>query len=297
MKYSASNPPVQCFMRQSTWYKGAGKTTVRGVLWHSTGANNPYISRYVQPDDDAPDRAEMLDLLGVNRNGNDWNHVYREAGVHAWVGKLTDGTISTVQVGPWGKKAWGCGPGSKGSCNNGWIQFEICEDGLTDPVYFGKVYQEAVELTAYLCKLYNLDPLGTVMYSGVKAPVILCHQDSYRIGLGGNHSDVYHWFDRYGKTMDDVRADVAWVMENKEEKELTEKEVRAVVRDELAKAQAELAKAAADKWALPYIETCIQAGVMSNVAPEGEALMIDRPKDPLSRQEAAVMAARMLGQN
>lgn len=209
MKYTSANPPLQCFMRQSTWYKGAGATTVRGVLWHSTGANNTTLKRYVQPDDNATDRAKMLELLGVNKNGNDWNHIYREAGVHAWIGKLASGEVTTVQAGPWDKKAWGCGSGKKGSCNNGWIQFEICEDNLGDPVYFEKVYREAVELTAYLCKLYNLDPQGTVTYNGVKVPVILCHQDSYQLGLGGNHSDVYHWFNRYGKNMQTVRDDVS----------------------------------------------------------------------------------------
>lgn len=221
MKYTSANPPLQCFMRQSTWYKGAGATTVRGVLWHSTGANNTTLKRYVQPDDNAADRAKMLELLGVNKNNNDWNHIYREAGVHAWIGKLASGEVTTVQVGPWDKKAWGCGSGKKGSCNNGWIQFEICEDDLSDPVYFEKAYREAVELTAYLCKLYNLDPQGTVTYGGVKVPVILCHQDSYQLGLGGNHSDVYHWFNRYGKNMQTVRDDVAALLagtnNNKEE--------------------------------------------------------------------------------
>lgn len=212
MKYTNGLPPLQCFMKQSTWYKRSGKTTIRGVLWHSTGANNPTIKRYVQPDDNAPDRAKLLEIIGVNKNGNDWNHIDREAGVHAFVGKLADGTVSTVQTGPWDKKAWGCDAGKKGSCNNGWIQFECCEDSLTDRSYFEAVYQEAVELTAYLCQLYGLDPLGTVKYSGVTVPVILCHQDSYRLGLGGNHADVYPWFNRYGKTMDDVRADVARLM-------------------------------------------------------------------------------------
>lgn len=87
----------------------------------------------------------------------------------------------------------------------------------------------------------------------------------------------------------------------KEEKDLTENEVRAVVRDEvskirdeLARARAEQSKAPADKWALPHIETCIRAGVMSNVAKEGEAPMIDRPKDPPTRQEMAVVAAGIL---
>ena len=80
---------------------------------------------------------------------------------------------------------------------------------LTDRAYFDKVYKEAVELTAYLCKLYGLNPKGTVSYNGVTVPVILCHQDSYQLKLGSNHGDVLHWFKRYGKTMDDVRNDVA----------------------------------------------------------------------------------------
>lgn len=221
MKYASANPPMKCFMRQSTWYKGAGKTTVRGVLWHSTGANNPNLKRYVQPDDNASDKAQMLALLGTNNSRNDWNHSERQAGVHAWVGKLANGDVTSVQVGDWDKKAWGCGSGKKGSCNNGWIQFEICEDKLNDPAYFEKVYREAVELTAYLCKLYNLDPQGTVTYSGVKVPVILCHQDSYRLGLGSNHGDVLHWLPKYGKSMQTVRDDVsallAWANTNKEE--------------------------------------------------------------------------------
>jgi len=190
MKYTDKNPPIQCFMRQSSWYKGAGTVPVRGVLWHSTGANNPWLKRYVQPDDNAPDKAKMLEMLGKNKNGNDWNHISRQAGVHAWIGKLASGEITTIQVGPWDKKAWGCASGPKGSCDNGWIQFEICEDALADRAYFDKVYREAVELTAYLCKLYGLNPKGTVSYNGVTVPVILCHQDSYQLKLGSNHGDV-----------------------------------------------------------------------------------------------------------
>lgn len=113
---------------------------------------------------------------------------------------------------PWDYKPWGCGSGSKGSCNNGWIQFEICEDNLTDKTYFDKIYKEACELTAYLCELYNLDPKGTVTVNGVKVPVILCHADSYNLGLGSNHGDVLHWFSKHGKTMDDVRNDVVALM-------------------------------------------------------------------------------------
>ena len=60
--------------------------------------------------------------------------------------------------------------------------------------------------------MYNLDPNGTTMLNGVKVPVILCHADSYELGLGSAHGDVLHWFKKYGKTMDYVRKDVAALM-------------------------------------------------------------------------------------
>ncbi len=209
MKYNEQNKPLVCMQTQSTCYKGTRTMSIKGVLWHSTGANNPSLKRYVQPSDNAADRAEMLSLLGVNGNKNDWNHITRQAGLNSWIGKLADDTVATVQTMPWNYRPWGCGSGSKGSCNNGWIQFEICEDGLNDASYFNKVYIEACEITAYLCKLYGIDPLGTADNNGVKVPTILCHADSHRLGLGSNHGDVLNWFPKFGKNMDTVRADVA----------------------------------------------------------------------------------------
>ena len=202
-------------MTQSTWYRGTNKMTPVGVLWHSTGANNPTLKRYVQPDDNASNKAELLKKIGTNAYHNDWNHIQRYAGLNAWIGQLANGTVTTIQTGPWNYAPWGCGSGKYGSCNNGWIQFEICEDGLNNKAYFDKVYKEACELTAYLCQLYNIDPNGTVIRNGVKIPTILCHQDSYQYGFGGNHSDVYHWFKRYGKTMQNVRNDVASLLNTK----------------------------------------------------------------------------------
>lgn len=60
--------------------------------------------------------------------------------------------------------------------------------------------------------MYNLDPYGYRTVNGVKVPVILCHYDSYKLGMGSNHGDIYHWFSKYGKDMDDVRKDVAALM-------------------------------------------------------------------------------------
>ena len=214
MKYSSSNKPLVCMQTQSTCYKDTRTMTPKGILWHSTGANNPALKRYVQPSDTKPaedtyTKAKWLEILGKNQYSNDWNHIERQAGLNCWIGKLADGTVTTVQTMPWDYRPWGCGKGSKGTCNDNWIQFEICEDALTDKTYFEKVYKEACEITAYLCKLYNIDPNGTVTHNGVKVPTILCHQDAYKLGLGSDHSDVYNWFKKHSKTMDDARKDVA----------------------------------------------------------------------------------------
>ena len=198
---------------QSTCYRQAQKMTIKGILWHSTGANNPNIKRYVQPSEirpkeDSYSRDKWLQVMGKNIYKNDWNHIDHKAGVNAWSGKLADGTVAAVQTMPWDYRPWGCGSSKKGSCNDGWIQLEICETALDDKQYFNKVYKEACEITAYLCELYKLDPNGTVLYNNVKVPVILCHQDSYKLGLGSNHKDVYHWFSKHGKDMTTVRTDV-----------------------------------------------------------------------------------------
>jgi hypothetical protein len=199
--------------------------TVKGILWHSTGANNPNLKRYIQPSEKRPkldsySKEQWLKILGKNLYKNDWNHIERRAGLNCWIGKLADGTITTIQTMPWEFKPWGCGNGSKGSCNDGWIQLEICESNLNDRNYFSKIYKEACEITAYLCRLYNIDPNGMVLYKGIEVPTILCHQDSYKLGLGSNHSDIYHWFSKYNKDMITARHDIRTLLEESAVKKL-----------------------------------------------------------------------------
>ena len=82
-------------LTENACYKAGQKITVKGIMVHSTGANNPYLKRYVGPDDG---------LLGVNKYGNHWNQPTpddREVCVHAFIGKLADGTIATYQTLPW----------------------------------------------------------------------------------------------------------------------------------------------------------------------------------------------------
>lgn len=173
-------------------YKAGKKIVPNGIMVHSTGANNPMLNRYVGPDDG---------LLGKNKYNNHWNQkMDRQVCVHGFIGKLANGTIATYQTLPWDHRGWHGGSGPKGSVNNTHISFEICEDGLTDKTYFNKVYQEAVELCAYLCAMFNFNPLAD--------GVIIGHYEGHARGLASNHGDPKNWFPKHGKSMDTFRQDV-----------------------------------------------------------------------------------------
>lgn len=183
-------------------YKAGKRITPKGIMVHSTGANNPNLKRYVGPDDG---------LLGVNKYGNHWNRsFYPGKCPHAFIGKLADGTVATYQVLPWDHRGWHGGAGKKGSANDTHISFEICEDSLTAPVYFAKVYKEAVELCAVLCKMYFLTEKN-----------IIDHAEGHDLGIASNHGDVEHWFKRFGKSMDTFRADVKALLNKEKPKEET----------------------------------------------------------------------------
>jgi N-acetylmuramoyl-L-alanine amidase CwlA len=191
----------QLYLTQNNCYKSGKKHTVKGIVVHSTGANNPKLSRYVGPDDG---------LLGANPYNNHWNTPTPggiSVCVHGFIGKLADGSIATYQTLPWDMVGWHSGSGSKGSAananNNGYIGFEICEDGLTDAAYFNAVYKEAVELCAMLCKQYNIKP---------ESPYLICHSEGNKLGIASNHGDVMHWFPKHSKSMDTFRADVKTAM-------------------------------------------------------------------------------------
>jgi hypothetical protein len=141
----------QLFLTENNCYISGASLTPKGIMVHSTAANNPNLSRYVGPDDG---------FLGVNSNNNHWNQPKPDGlskCVHAFIGKLIDGSIATYQTLPWSMRGWHGG----GSVNNTHIGFEICEDALNpnDRDYFDKVYWEAVWFCVYLCKMFAFDPL------------------------------------------------------------------------------------------------------------------------------------------
>ena len=253
---------VKQLLVRNDCYKAGRTITPRGVMVHSTGANNPNLCRYVAPDDGR---------LGTPSSRH-WNQSGTGACVHAFVGRTKDGRVAVYQTLPWTMRGWHAGKGEKGSANDTHISFEICEDGLEDRTYFEAVYQAAVELTAYLCRQFDLDPQAD--------GVVICHSEGHAQGIASNHADVMHWFPRFGKTMDNFRADVA--REMKGDDDLTEDDVRAIVRSELDRIEANKAALGPDKFrgnADELFRDAVSMGITDGT----------RPQCGATRQEVALM--------
>lgn len=244
----------QQLLTKNDCYKAGRTIQVKGVMVHSTGANNPKVCRYVPGDTE----------MGLNTADNHWDRPDLTKCVHAFVGKFADGGVGTVQTLPWGHRGWHAG----GAANNTHIGFEICEDGLENPVYFAQVYQEAAELTAMLCRQYGLDPL--------EDGVVICHQEGFRRGVASNHADVLHWFPKMGKPMDDFRAEVARLM--KGEDDVTYEQWK----EFMEQYRQELGQQPAPDWGEKELEQAKKLGLTDG----------SRPQDLATRQEVASMIIR-----
>ena len=167
----------QLFLTNNDCYKENQKHTVRGIMVHSTAANNPYIHRYVVPDDG---------IIGPRQYVKHGNQSGISKCVHRFSGKAQARHVCPYQTRPWDIAGWHSDSGFLGkdenANNTGYIVFEICEDDTNGVDYFNKIYKEAAELCAYLCKQYNLDPDKN----------IICHCEGHNMGIASNHGDVMH---------------------------------------------------------------------------------------------------------
>ena len=170
---------------------------VKGLMLHSVGCPQPKASVFI----------------------NSWNSPsYDNACVHGFI----DGNDGTVyQTLPWNHRGWHCGSGSKGSGNNTHIGVEMCEpacirytsgsnftcsDLPTARAVAKRTYEAAVELFAYLCNQYNLNPAAD--------GVIISHREGHSRGIASNHGDPEHLWKGLGLgyTMDGFRKDVKAAM-------------------------------------------------------------------------------------
>lgn len=172
----------------------AGKTiTVKGLMLHSVGCPQPSALVFV----------------------NNWNkNTYDRACVHAFIDANTGVVYKCL---PWNYRGWHGG----GSSNNTHIGVEMCEpaqikytsgssftcsDAAAAKEAVKRTYDAAVELFAFLCKEYNLNPLAD--------GVIVSHSEGYKKGIASNHGDCEHLWNglNTGYTMSGFRNAVAAAM-------------------------------------------------------------------------------------
>lgn len=174
-------------------YKAGRTITVKGLMLHSVGCSQPSAQVFV----------------------NNWNSAsYDRACVHAFI----DGNTGVIyKCLPWSHRGWHGG----GASNNTHIGVEMCEpacikytggstftcsDTATAKAVVKRTYDAAVELFAFLCKEYKLNPLAD--------GVIISHSEGYKRGIATNHGDPEHLWNglKMGYTMDGFRKAVAAAM-------------------------------------------------------------------------------------
>lgn len=169
-----------------------------GILVHSTGANNPYIHRYV----------DGKEVLGANEYGNHWNNSSANTCMHGWVGYDKDKNVIAVQTLPYEYACWGCGGGIRGSYNydptttyptqRANIQFEICQASNTNDEYYWKAIDVAENYCVKLCKQF-----------GFTEKNITTHKEAADAGYASNHGDPQNWMKYFGDTIEKFRERIA----------------------------------------------------------------------------------------
>ncbi|MBR7010814.1 MAG: N-acetylmuramoyl-L-alanine amidase [Oscillospiraceae bacterium] len=171
-------------------------------------------SRYVRFQTEGP-KGLMLHSVGCAQPKAEvfcrrWDRAdYDNGCVHALIDAETGAVWQTL---PWSFRGWHCG----GKANDTHLGVELCEsaairyeggarftvlDRQSALADCARTYQAAVELFAFLCRRYGLDPRTS----------ICSHKEAGRAGLASGHVDPEHYWSGLGApyTMDGFRADVA----------------------------------------------------------------------------------------
>lgn len=180
---------IESILTNNPCYKAGKRIKVKGLMLHSVGCPQPSAEVFVKK----------------------WNSPdASRACVHAFI----DGNNGKVyQTLPWEYRAWHCG----GAANDTHIGVEMCEpacikytsgstftcsDRKAAIEVVKRTYDTAVELFAYLCKQFGLDPMAD--------GVIISHKEGHDRGLASGHQDPSHLWNglQSGYTMDGFRRDV-----------------------------------------------------------------------------------------
>lgn len=186
---------IESLLTKNTCYKINKKMTVKGLMLHSIGCPQPRASVFA----------------------NGWNDPNKEVAVHGFIDGLTG---DVWQFLPWNICGWHAG----GAANQTHIGVEMGEpdcikykpssatftikdsDRSAAVACALRTYNAAVELFAFLCKKFDLDPLAD--------GVIIGHAEGHARGIASNHGDPEHLWRQLGmsNTMNGFRKDVAKAM-------------------------------------------------------------------------------------
>ncbi|MBQ7718761.1 MAG: N-acetylmuramoyl-L-alanine amidase [Clostridia bacterium] len=187
---------IKSIMTNNPCYTSGRKISVKGLMLHSVGCPQPSAQAFIR----------------------NWDKsTYKSACVHGFIDANTGDVYQTL---PWNHRGWHGG----GSSNNTHIGVEMCEpscikytggssftcsDAKTARACVDRTYKSAVELFAFLCKEFGLNPLAD--------GVIVSHKEGHARGIATNHGDPEHLWNglNTGYTMDKFRNDVYTAMGNK----------------------------------------------------------------------------------
>lgn len=176
-------------LTESDCYKANQPIVPTHICIHSTGASNPFLHRYIAPDDGK---------LGKNQYNNHWNQPGSSKCCHAFCGMLDDETIAFYQTLPFDINGWHCG----GNGNNYCIGIEICEGYKNDKDYFYDMIAYLCNAVAEICISFNISPDN-----------ITSHRELASKGEASNHGDPDSYFIQYGYSLNDLKNTVKTIME------------------------------------------------------------------------------------
>ncbi len=262
---------VQSIMKNNPCYKAGKKIAVKGLMLHSVGCPQPSAETFIR----------------------NWDKPEQErACVHAFIDGNTGKVYQTL---PWDHRAWHAG----GSANNTHIGVEMCEPSCikytggatftcTDQTVAMEVikrtYDAAVELFAFLCREYNLDPLAD--------GVVISHKEGHDRGIASGHGDPNHLWNgvQSGYTMDGFRKDVKAAMGSEQTAQQTAQAIAGQAKEAAEKAQAIAgqAKKAVEK---AQAETVQNQGSKTTEPVGGEMHISDRGVELVAKYEGCRLEA------
>lgn len=180
------------YLTKNPCYKAGRTIAVKGLMLHSIGCPQPSAMKLI----------------------TSWNTSSTKVCVHGFIDANTGDVYQTL---PWKHRGWHCGS----IANDTHIGIEMCEpdcikyisganftcsDVVKARAMVERTYKSAVELFAYLCNKYDLNPLSN--------GVIMAHSEGYARGVASNHADPEHLWKglKMPYTMDGFRRDVMSAM-------------------------------------------------------------------------------------